>query len=388
MKRVFLIVLDSFGIGEMPDAAKSGDEGSNTISAVSKVDGFNMKNMRSYGLFNIDGVKCYKKSINPKGAFARMTEVSKGKDTTIGHWEIAGIQSEQPLPTFPNGFPEEVINKFEELTGRKVICNKPYSGTQVLLDYGKEHVETGALIVYTSADSVFQIAAHEEVVPVEELYNYCEIAREMLVGEVGVGRVIARPFVGEYPNYIRTSNRHDYSLVPPKTTMLDQLKDNNYSVIAVGKINDIFADKGITEFVRTKNNDDGMEKTIEFAKKEFEGLCFVNLVDFDMLYGHRNDVVGYANALTKFDEQVTDVISNLNEEDILIITADHGCDPTTPSTDHSREYTPMVMIGKKVKSGTNLKTRESFADIAATILEYFGVEQEVSGESFLGKVLS
>ena len=388
MKRVFLIVLDSFGIGEMPDAAKYGDEGSNTISAVSKVDGFNMKNMRSYGLFNIDGVKCYKKSINPKGAFARMTEVSKGKDTTIGHWEIAGIQSEQPLPTFPNGFPEEVINKFEELTGRKVICNKPYSGTQVLLDYGKEHVETGALIVYTSADSVFQIAAHEEVVPVEELYNYCEIAREMLVGEVGVGRVIARPFVGEYPNYTRTSNRHDYSLVPPKTTMLDQLKDNNYSVIAVGKINDIFAGKGITEFVRTKNNDDGMEKTIEFAKKEFEGLCFVNLVDFDMLYGHRNDVVGYANALTKFDEQVTDVISNLNEEDILIITADHGCDPTTPSTDQSREYTPMVMIGKKVKSGTNLKTRESFADIAATILEYFGVEQEVSGESFLGKVLS
>ena len=388
MKRVFLIVLDSFGIGEMPDAAKYGDEESNTISAVSKVDGFNMKNMRSYGLFNIDGVKCYKKSINPKGAFARMTEVSKGKDTTIGHWEIAGIQSEQPLPTFPNGFPEEVINKFEELTGRKVICNKPYSGTQVLLDYGKEHVETGALIVYTSADSVFQIAAHEEVVPVEELYNYCEIAREMLVGEVGVGRVIARPFVGEYPNYTRTSNRHDYSLVPPKTTMLDQLKDNNYSVIAVGKINDIFAGKGITEFVRTKNNDDGMEKTIEFAKKEFEGLCFVNLVDFDMLYGHRNDVVGYANALTKFDEQVTDVISNLNEEDILIITADHGCDPTTPSTDHSREYTPMVMIGKKVKSGTNLKTRESFADIAATILEYFGVEQEVSGESFLEKVLS
>ena len=388
MKRVFLIVLDSFGIGEMPDAAKYGDEGSNTISAVSKVDGFNMKNMRSYGLFNIDGVKCYKKSINPKGAFARMTEISKGKDTTIGHWEIAGIQSEQPLPTFPNGFPEEVINKFEELTGRKVICNKPYSGTQVLLDYGKEHVETGALIVYTSADSVFQIAANEEVVPVEELYNYCEIAREMLVGEVGVGRVIARPFVGEYPNYTRTSNRHDYSLVPPKTTMLDQLKDNNYSVIAVGKINDIFAGKGITEFVRTKNNDDGMEKTIEFAKKEFEGLCFVNLVDFDMLYGHRNDVVGYANALTKFDEQVTDVISNLNEEDILIITADHGCDPTTPSTDHSREYTPMVMIGKKVKSSTNLKTRESFADIAATILEYFGVEQEVSGESFLGKVLS
>ena len=385
---MFLIVLDSFGIGEMPDAAKYGDAGSNTISAVSKVSGFNMKNMRSYGLFNIDGVKCYKKSINPKGAFARMTEVSKGKDTTIGHWEIAGIQSEQPLPTFPNGFPEDVIAKFEDLTGRKVICNKPYSGTQVLLDYGQEHVETGALIVYTSADSVFQIAAHEEVVPVEELYKYCEIAREMLVGEVGVGRVIARPFIGEYPEYKRTSNRHDYSLMPPKTTMLDQLKNNDYSVIAVGKINDIFAGKGVTEFVRTKNNDDGMEKTIEFTKKEFEGLCFVNLVDFDMLYGHRNDAEGYANALTKFDGQITEVISNLNDEDILIITADHGCDPTTASTDHSREYTPMVMIGKKVKSGTNLGTRESFADIAATILEYFGIEQEVSGESFLRKVLS
>lgn len=385
---MFLIVLDSFGIGEMPDAAKYGDAGSNTISAVSKVSGFNMKNMRSYGLFNIDGVKCYKKSINPKGAFARMAEVSKGKDTTIGHWEIAGIQSEQPLPTFPNGFPEDVIAKFEDLTGRKVICNKPYSGTQVLLDYGQEHVETGALIVYTSADSVFQIAAHEEVVPVEELYKYCEIAREMLVGEVGVGRVIARPFIGEYPEYKRTSNRHDYSLMPPKTTMLDQLKNNDYSVIAVGKINDIFAGKGVTEFVRTKNNDDGMEKTIEFTKKEFEGLCFVNLVDFDMLYGHRNDAEGYANALTKFDGQITEVISNLNDEDILIITADHGCDPTTASTDHSREYTPMVMIGKKVKSGTNLGTRESFADIAATILEYFGIEQEVSGESFLRKVLS
>ena len=385
---MFLIVLDSFGIGEMPDAAKYGDAGRTTISAVSKVAGFNMKNMRSYGLFNIDGVKCYKKSINPKGAFARMTEVSKGKDTTIGHWEIAGIQSEQPLPTFPNGFPEDVIAKFEDLTGRKVICNKPYSGTQVLLDYGQEHVETGALIVYTSADSVFQIAAHEEVVPVEELYKYCEIAREMLVGEVGVGRVIARPFIGEYPEYKRTSNRHEYSLMPPKTTMLDQLKNNDYSVIAVGKINDIFAGKGVTEFVRTKNNDDGMEKTIEFTKKEFEGLCFVNLVDFDMLYGHRNDVEGYANALTKFDGQITEVISNLNDEDILIITADHGCDPTTASTDHSREYTPMVMIGKKVKSGTNLGTRESFADIAATILEYFGIEQEVSGESFLRKVLS
>lgn len=388
LKRVFLIVLDSFGIGEMPDAANYGDAGSNTINAVSKVNGFNMKTMKSYGLFNIDGVKCYKKSINPKGAFARMEEVSKGKDTTIGHWEIAGIESDKPLPTFPEGFPEDVISKFEELTGRKVICNKPYSGTQVLLDYGQEHVETGALIVYTSADSVFQIAAHEDVVPIEELYEYCEIAREILVDDVGVGRVIARPFVGEYPEYKRTSNRHDYSLQPPKTTMLDQLQENKFYVLAVGKINDIFAGKGITEFIRTKNNDDGMKKTIEFSKKEFNGLCFVNLVDFDMLYGHRNDVEGYAKALTKFDEQVVELISNLQEEDLLIITADHGCDPTTASTDHSREYTPMVMIGKKVKPGTNLGTRKSFADIGATILEYFGIEPQINGTSFLGKVLS
>ncbi len=387
MKRVFLIVLDSFGIGEMPDAANYGDKGSNTISAVSKVDGFNMNNMRDYGLFNIDGVNCYNKSVSPKGAFARMTEVSKGKDTTIGHWEIAGIISEKPLPTFPKGFPKEIIDKFERLTDRKVLCNKPYSGTQVIMDYGREHVETGSLIVYTSADSVFQIAAHEDVVPIEQLYKYCEIARDMLTGDVGVGRVIARPFVGEYPEYKRTSNRHDYSLRPPKITMLDQLSDNNFDVLAVGKINDIFAGKGITEFVRTKNNDDGMIKTIEFSKKNFEGLCFVNLVDFDMLYGHRNDPEGYAKALTKFDSQVVELISNLKDDDILIVTADHGCDPTTESTDHSREYTPMVMIGNKVRPNTNLGTRESFSDIAATILEYFGVEQKTKGTSFLREVL-
>lgn len=387
MKRVFLIVLDSFGIGEMPDAANYGDKGRNTISAVSKVDGFNMNNMRDYGLFNIDGVNCYNKSVSPKGAFARMTEVSKGKDTTIGHWEIAGIISEKPLPTFPKGFPKEIIDKFERLTDRKVLCNKPYSGTQVIMDYGREHVETGSLIVYTSADSVFQIAAHEDVVPIEQLYKYCEIARDMLTGDAGVGRVIARPFVGEYPEYKRTSNRHDYSLRPPKITMLDQLSDNNFDVLAVGKINDIFAGKGITEFVRTKNNDDGMIKTIEFSKKNFEGLCFVNLVDFDMLYGHRNDPEGYAKALTKFDSQVVELISNLKDDDILIVTADHGCDPTTESTDHSREYTPMVMIGNKVRPNTNLGTRESFSDIAATILEYFGVEQKTKGTSFLREVL-
>ena len=390
MKRAIIMVIDSMGIGAMPDCEEFGDiKECNTLRNVCAFNkGLDVPSLELLGLVNIQDFEGINKTATPIGQYGTLQEKSKGKDTTTGHWEIAGVQSEQPLPTFPDGFPEEVITKFEELTGRKVICNKPYSGTQVLLDYGQEHVETGALIVYTSADSVFQIAAHEEVVPVEELYKYCEMAREMLVGEFGVGRVIARPFVGQYPEYKRTTNRHDYSLMPPQTTMLDQLKDNNYSVIAVGKINDIFAGKGITEFVRTKNNDDGMEKTIEFAKKEFEGLCFVNLVDFDMLYGHRNDAEGYANALTKFDGQITEVISNLNDEDILIITADHGCDPTTASTDHSREYTPMVMIGKKIKPGTNLGTRESFADIAATILEYFGVEQEVSGESFLGKVLS
>lgn len=387
MKRVFLIVLDSFGIGEMPDAKQYGDEGSNTIAAVSKSKYFNMKNMKEYGLFNIDSVDCYEKSESPKGAFARMAEVSRGKDTTIGHWEIAGIQSQNPLPTFPNGFPDDVISRFEKLTGRKVLCNKPYSGTQVIMDYGKEHVETGSLIVYTSADSVFQIAAHEDIVPLEQLYHYCEIAREMLVGDVGVGRVIARPFIGEYPNYKRTSNRHDFSLKPPKTTMLDQLIANGNDVIAVGKINDIFAGKGISECIRTISNDDGMEKTIKISNRDFNGLCFVNLVDFDMLYGHRNDVDGYAKALTKFDSQVVDLINNLNHDDLLIITADHGCDPTTESTDHSREYTPMIMIGDKVKAGTNLKTRDSFSDISATILEYFNIDCKTKGKSFLKEAI-
>ncbi len=387
MKRVFLIVLDSFGIGEMPDAAAYGDIGSNTIAAVANRDCFDMKNMKRFGLFNIDGVTCKEKEQYPIGAFGRMAEVSKGKDTTIGHWEIAGIQSPKPLPTFPNGFPAEVIEKFEKLTGRKVLCNKPYSGTNVLLDYGKEHIETGSLIVYTSADSVFQIAAHEDIVPVEELYHYCNLAREMLVGEYGVGRVIARPFVGQFPDFKRTSNRHDFSLQPPHTTMLDQLLESGKDVIAVGKINDIFAGKGISSFVRTKNNNDGMEKTIEISKQDFEGLCFVNLVDFDMLYGHRNDADGYAKALTAFDQQIVELISHMKEDDILMITADHGCDPTTASTDHSREYTPLVMVGKHIKPGVNLGTRNSFSDIAATILEYFAIEQKTKGQSFLDKVM-
>lgn len=383
MKRVFLIVLDSVGIGEMPDAANYGDTGSNTIAAAAKSRYFNMPNMAKLGFFNIDGVSCQPKEPSPTGAFARMTEVSRGKDTTTGHWEIAGIQSEEPMPVFPDGFPQEVIAEFERRTGRKVLCNKPYSGTQVILDYGKQHMETGALIVYTSADSVFQIAAHENVVPLEELYRYCQIAREMLRGKYGVGRVIARPFIGDYPNFTRTPNRHDFSLVPAKTTMLDQLSETGYDVLAVGKINDIFAGKGITEFVRTKNNAEGIQKTIELTQKDFNGLCFVNLVDFDMLYGHRNDVDGYAKALTQFDENLPKITAGLRKDDILMITADHGCDPSTPSTDHSREYTPLVLFGEKVQLGLNLGTRPTFSDIGATILDYFDIQPKIQGQSFL-----
>ncbi len=388
MKRAFIIVLDSFGIGEMPDADKYGDVGSNTIAAVSRTNYFDVPNMKKLGLFNIEGVNCCEKEDSPVGSFARMQETSKGKDTTIGHWEIAGVQSAKPLPTFPNGFPKEIISKFEKLTGRKVLCNKPYSGTKLLEDYGKQHVETGDLLVYTSADSVFQIAAHEDIVPVEKLYEYCQIARDMLKGEdFGVGRVIARPFVGEYPNYKRTTNRHDFSLEPPKDTMLDLLKRENFDVYAVGKIYDIFAGKGITEFVRTTGNDDGMEKTLQYAKRDFDGLCFVNLVDFDMLYGHRNDPDGYAKALTKFDVQLGELLKLLRNDDILIITADHGCDPTTASTDHSREYTPMLICGNKIKNGVDLKTRSSFSDISATVLDYFDVDNTAAGKSFLNEVL-
>ncbi|HBI71967.1 MAG TPA: phosphopentomutase [Lachnospiraceae bacterium] len=389
MKRVFLVVLDSVGIGELPDASAYGDVGSHTLYAASTSRYFNMPNMRRLGLFHIDGVKEKFPGIEENtfaGAVARLAESSKGKDTTTGHWEIAGIISEKPFPTYPNGFPEEIIREFEQKTGRKVICNKPYSGTEVIKDYGEEHVKTGALIVYTSADSVFQIAAHEEVVPLKELYHYCEIAREILRGEHSVGRVIARPFIGTYPNYQRTPNRHDYSMMPA-TTMLDQIKESGLEVLGVGKINDIFAGKGITDTVRTKDNAEGIERLIERTKLDFEGICFVNLVDFDMLYGHRNDVDGYAKALTYFDGQLPKVLEGLRDEDILMITADHGCDPSTPSTDHSREYIPLVAYGKCVKPGVNIGTRKTFADIAATILEYFAIEPEVTGTSFLKDIL-
>lgn len=386
-KRVFLIVLDSCGIGEEPDAAEYGDEGSNTLAACATSPYFHMPNLQKLGLFNIDGVDCWPKESSPTGAFGRLQEASKGKDTTIGHWEISGIYSPKPLPTYPEGFPEEVIREFEEKTGRRVLCNKPYSGTDVIRDYGKEHVETGALIVYTSADSVFQIAAHESIVPPEELYRYCRIAREMLKGEHGVGRVIARPFTGEYPNFTRTSNRHDFSMEPPAVTMLDQLSEKDFDVIAVGKINDIFVGKGVTEAIGTKNNADGIERTLGYLQKDFNGLCFINLVDFDMLYGHRNDVDGYAKALAYFDEKLPELLAGLRDDDLLMITADHGCDPSTPSTDHSREYIPWVITGKQVKAGANLGTSPTFANIGATILEYFGVEPRITGKSSLNEIL-
>ena len=384
MKRFFIIVLDSCGIGELPDAHLWNDEGSNTMKAIRNHPNFDCPNLKKMGFFNIENVGGGVE--NPTGSFARLGELSKGKDTTIGHWEIAGIVSPTPLPTYPNGFPEEVVKEFEALTGRKVLCNMPYSGTEVIKDYGKEHIETGALIVYTSADSVFQIAAHEDYVPIDELYRYCEIARNMLQGKHGVGRVIARPFNGEYP-FTRTANRHDYSLLPQGTTMLDLLMEKGLQTISVGKIYDIFAGKSVSESNRTKSNTHGMEVTLDIQKRDFEGLCFVNLVDFDMKYGHRNDIAGYAQAMTDFDRQLGEFVENMGDEDILIITADHGCDPATPSTDHSREYVPMVVYGKGVKSGVDMKTRDSFADISATVLEYFGVDQkDTKGKSFLSEV--
>ncbi len=383
MKRVFLIVLDSFGIGEMEDAESYGDKGTNTLLSVSASPEFDMPNMRKLGLFNLDGVTCGEKVAAPAARIARMKEASRGKDTTIGHWEIAGIVSKKPLPTYPDGFPEEVLDAFRKATGRGVLCNLPYSGTEVIKAYGDEHVRTGDLIVYTSADSVFQIAAHEDVVPVETLYEYCRQAREILKGEHGVGRVIARPFTGTSGTYERTSGRHDFSLVPPSVTMLDQLKEAGKAVISVGKIKDIFAGRGITEAVYTKGNEEGIARTLSYLEKDFEGLCFVNLVDYDMLYGHRNDVDGYARALTYFDRKLPELLGRLKEEDILMITADHGCDPGYKvSTDHSREHTPFLMYGKKVTPG-NLGTRETFADIGATVLSYFGIKPEFLGTSML-----
>ena len=383
MKRVFLIVLDSVGIGEMDDAAEFGDAGTNTLRSASEGSCFHMPNMEQLGLFNIDGIDWKKGVENPKAVYGRMREASRGKDTTIGHWEIAGLISKKPLPVYPNGFPKEILDEFSRMTGRGVLCNKPYSGTEVIKDYGDEHVLTGKLIVYTSADSVFQIAAHEDVVPVETLYEYCRMARQLLTGEHSVGRVIARPFIGKDGNYQRTPKRHDFSLEPPGETMLDAIKGAGKEVIGVGKIKDIFAGRGITSYVYTKGNAEGIERTLEYLDQDFEGLCFVNLVDYDMLYGHRNDIEGYAKALTEFDEALPQMISKMREDDLLMITADHGCDPGyTVSTDHSREYTPLIVYGKSIAS-VNLGTRDTFADIGATVLDYLGVEGKIAGKSVL-----
>ena len=386
-KRVFLLVLDSFGIGGMPDAAAFGDAGSNTLAAIAKSERYHTPLLQKLGLFNIDGVSCGEKAQHPMASFARLQEASQGKDTTIGHWEIAGVESQKALPVYPNGFPADLLAEFEAKTGRKVLCNKPYSGTEVLKDYGEEHMRTGALIVYTSADSVFQVAAHEEIVCVEELYRICQIARDMLTGQHAVGRVIARPFLGENADtFKRTTNRHDYSLQPPAKTMLDYLQAAGKSTIGVGKIYDIFDGVGVSETFKTKGNSHGMDVTLELAQRDFEGLAFVNLVDFDMVYGHRNDVDGYANAATEFDTKLAQLLPMLREEDVLILTADHGCDPATPSTDHSRECVPMLIYGAQIAQGIDLGTLHSFSDIAQTVCDYLGVSAQLCGKSFLPQV--
>ena len=388
MKRVFLFVLDSCGCGEMPDAASFGDHGVNTLKSCSTSDKLHIPNLLSYGLGNIDTVDYLPKTEAQKGACARLKEALMGKDTTIGHWEIAGIVSPDPLPTYPNGFPEELLKPFREATGRGVLANAPWSGTEVINKYGEEHMKTGDLIVYTSADSVFQIAAHEDIVPPEQLYEYCRIARKLLVGKHGVGRVIARPFIGNAKDgFTRTSNRHDFSLEPPAETMLDAVKAAGLDSIGVGKIYDIFAHRGTTEYIYTKGNTDGLNKTMGYAERDFRGLCFINLVDFDMLYGHRRNIDGYAAALTEFDGWFAEFMEKMGEDDIVMITADHGCDPAyTETTDHTREYVPLLIAGKQVKP-VNLGTRMSFADIAATVTELLGVEFNTPGKSFAKEIV-
>ena len=388
MKRIFLIVLDSFGIGAMPDSEGFGDVGVNTLRSCASSPKLHIPNLIAAGLGNIQGVDCLPKASAPLGAYARLREASMGKDTTIGHWEIAGIVSPAPLPTYPQGFPEEVLKEFEKATGRGVLCNLPYSGTDVIRDYGMEQKRTGKWIVYTSADSVFQVAANENWIPLEELYDACRKARSILRGEHGVGRVIARPFVGEdAASFKRTSNRHDFSLEPPGRTMLDALKEAGLDTLAVGKIHDIFAGRGDTEHVFNKSNADGMQHTLDYARRDFHGLCFVNLVDFDMQFGHRRDVDGYAGALSEFDAWLGDFLRCLGPEDVLMLTADHGCDPAyTATTDHTREYVPLLILGKQVKP-VNLGTRACFADIAATVTELLGVPFDTPGKSFARDIL-
>lgn len=388
VNRVVLIVLDSVGVGELPDAKNYGDEGSNTLGNISKsVGGLRLPNMEKIGLGNIDGTVGISKSSSPLGCFGKSQEKSQGKDTTTGHWEMAGIILDKAFPTYPNGFPKEVIDEFEKRIGTKTLANKPASGTAIIEELGAEHVKTGYPIVYTSADSVFQIAAHEDVISLERLYEMCQIARNILIGEHGVGRVIARPFTGSDGSFKRTSNRRDFSLKPTKKTILNHVVDAGMNVWAVGKIEDIYAGSGITKAVHTKSNMDGVDRTIEYMKEDGRGLLFTNLVDFDMLYGHRNNPQGYADALVEFDNRLPEIIDNLRDEDVLIITADHGCDPTTPSTDHSREYIPILVYGKPVKPGVNLGIRSTYADIGKTVGELLDIETDNEGLSFSKNIL-
>jgi len=389
INRVILMVLDSLGIGYLPDAYKYGDEGSNTLGNIAKnYEGFKIDNMIKLGLGNIEGINGIIDSIcNPIGAFGRAAEASYGKDTTTGHWEIAGLKLSKPFPTFPKGFPEELIKTIEKSIGMKTIGNEVASGTEIINRLGDLHVETGMPIIYTSADSVLQIAAHEDVIKLEKLYEICTIVRDIMTGPYAVGRVIARPFIGKSGRYKRTENRKDFSLKPIGKTMLDYIKEKGLDVMAVGKIEDIFASQGITVSVHTKNNMDGVDKTIEFMKCNKKGLIFTNLVDFDMLYGHRNDVIGYGNAIMEFDKRLPDIMEAMNDDDVLIITADHGCDPVTPSTDHSREYIPILVYGERIKSNVNIGTRDCFCDIGATILDLLNIEGKIEGTSFKSLIL-
>ena len=378
-KRVFWIVLDSCGIGYEPDAHEFGDVGADTLRRIHQSPAFSVDNLISLGLGNIDGIDYLRKEANPLGAYARLRELSRGKDTTIGHWELSGIVSPSPLPTYPNGFPKELLDAFSARVGRGVLCNRPYSGTDVIRDFGEEHLRTGDLIVYTSADSVFQIAAHEDLVPPETLYEYCRIARELLVGEHAVGRVIARPFIGTPGNFKRTANRHDFSLEPPRATVLDAVSALGKSVISVGKIRDIFVGRGITDAHFTHSNTEGMQKTLEIAKSDFVGLCFTNLVDFDMLFGHRQDIDGYAAALSEFDAFLPRLTEVMGEDDLLLITADHGCDPGDESTDHTREYVPLLLFGKRVRP-MNLGTLMGFTHVAKIVSDALGANYAPDAE--------
>ena len=387
-KRIILIILDSVGVGALPDAYKYNDENSNTLGNISKkIGGLNLPNLKKMGLGNIIYIQGIKPQLSPIANYGKMAEVSVGKGSTTGHWELMGLQISKPFPTYPNGFPEEIMNKFHMAIGRKTLGNYPASGTEIIKILGDKHIITKKPIVYTSADSVFQVATHEEVIPLQELYEICKKAREILTGEHAVSRVIARPFIRKKGKFIRTKARKDFSLEPTGKTLLDFLIEQDKEVLAVGKISDIFVGRGITKKFTTKSNLDGIKKIIKLVNNNMGDMIFANLIDFDMLYGHRNNPEGYANALIEFDVNIPEILDSMRSNDILFITADHGCDPTTPSTDHSREYVPLLVYGKDIKSGVNLGTRKSFADVGKTIAEILNIKVDIKGESFAKHIL-